>query len=140
MSTDVVKRLLLLGAFLQRQASRAVADLGINQQQFVLLKEIEEKEPINQKDLCSELLFQKSNVSKMVAKLECMGLVKRQVYPHDNRVTFLSVSKKGRGVLQEGMSRLNQWNTAWLDSLSLDEIEQIAAALKKLTVLTQKSR
>lgn len=138
--TDIVKRLLLLGSFLQRQAGRELADFGINQQQFVVLKEIEERGPINQKDLCSALLFQKSNISKIVAKLERLGLVRRAVDSEDNRVTPVSLSKKGQDVILLGMNSLNQWNMAWLDPLSKAEVERIAAALEKLTALAQNNR
>ncbi|MBI5870994.1 MAG: MarR family transcriptional regulator [Actinobacteria bacterium] len=137
---DIVKGLLLLGAFLQRQAGRALVDFGINQQQFVVLKEIGERGPINQKDLCSALLFQKSNISKIVAKLERLGLVRREVDSDDNRVTPVSLSKKGQEVIRLGMDSLNQWNMAWLDSLSKAEIERIATSLEKLTALAHNDR
>lgn len=138
--TDIIKRLLLLGAYLQRQAGRTLVDFDINQQQFVVLKEIEDREPVNQKDLCSALLFQKSNISKIISKLDRLGLVRRQVSAEDNRITLISLRKKGRDVIRQGMNSLNQWNTAWLGSLSKDEIKRIASALEKLTALTQNSR
>ncbi len=138
--SDIIKRLLLLGAFLQRHAGRELADLGINQQQFVVLKEIEQREPVNQKDLCSALLFQKSNVSKIVSKIELMGLVKRQVDAADNRMNLFSLSKKGRDAVREGMKRLDRWNTAWLESLPAADTASIAAALEKLTSLTLEKR
>lgn len=133
---QIVKQLLLLGAFLQREAGRLLTDYGLNQQQFVVLKEIQEKGPINQKELCSFLLFEKSNVSKIVKKLETDGLIRTASAPGDSRVTLLSITKKGNAVVQQCMERLNRWNAEWLGALSEKELTRIGAALDALSNLT----
>lgn len=128
----VVKHLLLLGAFLQREASRLLEAHGLNQQQFVVLKEIDERGPLLQKDLCSALLFEKSNVSKIVAKLSQLGLVEIAAPPGDARKTAVSASPRGRRVIELAMHALDQWNAAWLAALDDREVATVLAALEKL--------
>ncbi len=128
----MVKHLLMLGTFLDREATRLLAPCGVNQQQFVVLKEIEEKGPLAQKDLCSALLFEKSNVSKIVAKLEAGRLVAVATAADDSRRSVLSVTKKGTAVICDAMRLLNEWNARWLAVLSSREVQQAVATLGKL--------
>ncbi len=135
--TQIVKQLLLLGAFLQREAGRLLADFGLNQQQFVVLKEIDELGPISQRDICSALLFEKSNVSKIVRKLEKAGLIGVTGSPDDSRVTLLGLTAKGAKVVRLCMARLDQWNQDWLKSLSDNDVRQAASTLEKLSIRVQ---
>jgi DNA-binding MarR family transcriptional regulator len=129
---SVVKDLLLLGAFLQREASRLLEAHCLNQQQFVVLKEIDERGPLLQKDLCSALLFEKSNVSKIVAKLVQLRLVEVAAPPEDARKTVLTANSRGREVIGRAMHALDQWNAAWLAALDDREIANVLATLEKL--------
>lgn len=127
-----MKHVLLLGAFLQREASRLLQAHGLNQQQFVVLKEIEERGPLLQKDLCSALLFEKSNVSKIVAKLVQLRLVDVAAPPEDARRTVLSANPRGREVIGVAMHALDRWNAAWLAALDDREVASVLASLEKL--------
>ena len=128
----IVKHLLVLGAFLQREASRLLEAHGLTQQQFVLLKEIEERGPLLQKDLCSALLFEKSNVSKIVAKLAQLRLIDVAAPLDDGRKTVLSATRRGRELLRPAMRALDRWNAAWLAALDDREVTSALAALEKL--------
>jgi len=137
MEVTIVKKLLLLGVFLQREGNRILQNFGLNQQQFVVLKEIQERGPISQKDICSRLLFEKSNVSKIVKKLAATGLIKISSSSEDNRVSSLTVNKKGHMLIEKCMTRLNNWNVEWLNSLSENELKQAATVLDKLNNLAR---
>jgi DNA-binding MarR family transcriptional regulator len=128
----MVRSLLRLGAFLQREGTRIVKAFDLNQQQFVVLKEIEEKGPLSQRDICSGLLFEKSNISKMVKKLAKAGLVSMIQSPLDGRLSLLQVSDKGKRVVSECMGMLDHWNKKWLDSLSREDVAAALRVLEKL--------
>ncbi len=130
--TGIVRSLLRLGAFLQREGNRLLSGHGLSQQQFVVLKEIEERGPLSQKEICSQLLLEKSNVSKTVKKLVRSGLVDRKPSPDDNRISSLMITAKGLEVVSQCMEVLDQWNREWLKALSGKELEGAAAALAKL--------
>ncbi len=135
-SNRIVKHLLLLGAFLQREANRLLGDYGLNQQQFIVLKTIEEKGPLNQKNICSALLFEKSNVSKIIRKLEQDRLISITYPDNDARVSLLETTKKGNDVIERCMERLNEWNSTWVTALSDKEARQAVKILDKLTEKT----
>lgn len=128
----IVKKLLLLGTFLQREGNRILQNFGLNQQQFVVLKEIHERGPISQKNICSRLLFEKSNVSKIIKKLAASGLIKVTPLSEDNRVCSLVINKKGNVLIEKCMVQLNNWNVEWLNSFSENELKQAVKMLDKL--------
>jgi DNA-binding MarR family transcriptional regulator len=133
---QIVKDLLRLGAFLQREANRLLDDYGLNQQQFVVLKTIQEKGPLSQKEICSDLLFEKSNVSKIVKKLEQEGLVKTTWTDRDGRVSLTEIAGKGRATAAACMQRLGEWNSEWTARLSDADVKQAARILKRLSETT----
>ncbi|VAX25823.1 hypothetical protein MNBD_NITROSPINAE02-1836 [hydrothermal vent metagenome] len=71
-------------------------DFGLNQQQFIVLNTINHREPVSRKDICSNLLFEKSNVSKIVKKFKSPGYVQVSRFPDDKRVDMLQVTRSGR--------------------------------------------
>ena len=64
--TQIVQGLLKCGQFLQREMNQVCQRFGLKQQQLNALNEIVWKGPISQKELGKTLLFEKSNVSKIV--------------------------------------------------------------------------
>lgn len=133
----MVRRLLLLGAFLQRAGNRLLHEFGLNQQQFIVLKEIRENGPISQKDICSDLLFEKANVSKIVGKLTADKLINSARSTDDGRFSLLTVTPKGKKLNRKCMANFNQWNINWLKLLSQRELERISENLKRLEDLAR---
>ena len=68
-ATQIVFGLLKCGHFLQRGMNQICQRYGLKQQQFSVLNEIVWHGPLTQKELCESLLFEKSNVSKIVKLL-----------------------------------------------------------------------
>ena len=62
----IVQMLIICGLFLHRQMNMDFQRFGLKQQQFSVLNEIIWHGPISQKELGETLLFEKSNVSKIV--------------------------------------------------------------------------
>lgn len=130
----IVRKLLQIGAYLQKNGARVTKEYGLTQQQFVVLNEIVEKKTVNQKQLVGELLFEKSNVSKIVKKLNNSELIDISISKGDARLTILSATKKGEDLRKKCLDSLNELSLEWLDSLSEDEIEK---SLNSLSVIRQ---
>jgi len=128
----IVVSLLRLGSFLVRTGNRLVVEHGLNQQQFVVLKEIQASEPVSAQEICSKLLHEKSNLSKIVNKLVDTGLVEKSDDPLDGRSTLLHVSEKGSEVVKTCMGIFDSWNQEWLAKLTDQELEQAVNLLDKL--------
>jgi DNA-binding MarR family transcriptional regulator len=131
--TEIVKHALRLGAFLERTGTRLLQDFGLTQQQFIVLKRIEENGPLSQKDICSDLLFEKSNVSKIVRKLTNAGLIRKTFSEEDNRISELNISDRGKEVVNGCMRKLNQWNRQWLPDFTEDEVKFTLKYLRRLS-------
>ncbi len=137
-NTDsIVSSLLRIGVFLQREGGRIVGEYGLKQQQFVVLNEIVRKKEIIQKELVGELLFEKSNVSKIVKKLRNSALIEVFPSPEDGRMTVLRATENGNEVWSKGMKSFSKWNKEWLRSLSKRELGTAVNVLEQLNSLAK---
>ena len=128
----IVRGLLKLGSDLHRLGDKITWEYGLNQQQFVVLSEIVNRGPINQKQLVGGLVIEKSNLSKIVKKLKIMGLIESSSSPDDGRATLLSVTQKGKTIWEECMEKFNGWQASWASPLSDDEMARITKVLERL--------
>ena len=130
--TQIVQGLLKCGHFLQRGMNQVCQRFGLKQQQFNVLNEIVWYGPISQKELCETLLFEKSNVSKIVKILLEKKWIRVAVATHDRRLTLLTETPEGFAVWKESMQAFNQSSSELISTLS--EYDQVNAIklLKKL--------
>jgi DNA-binding MarR family transcriptional regulator len=91
----IVQGLLKCGQFLQREMNQVCQRFGLKQQQFNVLNEIVWNGPISQKELVEALLFEKSNVSKIVKILLEKKWIRGAVDTHDRRLTLLTETPEG---------------------------------------------
>ncbi len=132
---EIVKNLLRIGNFLQKNGNRLTREFGLTQQQFVVLNEVVEKGSVNQTQLVGELLFEKSNVSKIVKKLHSEGLIHVSISSEDARSTVIASTKRGKKVKDECMDRLNRWTRTWLEPMNENDIAISVQALRTLKKL-----
>ncbi len=132
--TQLVVELLRLGTHLVRTGTRLVAQHGISQQQFVILKAAEERGPVSQKEVCSAFVYERSNVSKAVRQLSAKGLLTKARSPADGRVTLLEITPAGREIVAACMPAFERWNQAWAGQLDAGELARAVALLRKLDV------
>jgi DNA-binding MarR family transcriptional regulator len=123
--TQIVQGLLKCGQFLQREMNQVCQPFGLKQQQFNVLNEIVWYGPISQKELCETLLFEKSNVSKIVKILLEKKWIRAAVATHDRRLTLLAETPEGYAVWKESMQAFNQSSLEIIAILS--ESEQVSA-------------
>jgi len=130
--TQIVQGLLKCGQFLQREMNQVCQRFGLKQQQFNVLNEIIWNGPISQKELGETLLFEKSNVSKIVKILLEKKWIRVAVATHDRRLTLLTETPEGFAVWKESIQAFNQSSSELISTLS--EYDQVNAIklLKKL--------
>jgi DNA-binding MarR family transcriptional regulator len=90
---ELIVNLLRIGAFLQRNGNCILHEFNINQQQFVVLNHIFRNQPVNQSNICSNLLFEKSNISKIISKLESLKYIDQRKSGDDKRSTVITCTK-----------------------------------------------
>jgi DNA-binding MarR family transcriptional regulator len=130
--TQIVQLLLKCGLFLQREMNQVCQRFGLKQQQFSVLNEIVWHGPISQKELCETLLFEKSNVSKIVKILFEKKWIRVVVDPLDRRLTLLSETPEGIAVWKDCMQAFHESSTEFTSLLSEGEEASIIRLLKKL--------
>jgi DNA-binding MarR family transcriptional regulator len=124
--------LIICGLFLHRQMNMDFQRFGLKQQQFSVLNEIIWHGPISQKELGETLLFEKSNVSKIVKILFKNKWIRVVVAPHDRRLTLLSETPEGLDVWEDCMQAFHESSTEFMSLLSEGEEAGIIRLLKKL--------
>jgi len=130
--TLIVQLLLKCGLFLQREMDQVCRRFGLKQQQLSVLNEIVWHGPINQKELGEALLFEKSNVSKIVRILLEKKMIDVEVAPGDRRMTLLFETPEGLAVWKDCMQAFHESSTEILSLLSEDEATEAIRFLKKL--------
>jgi DNA-binding MarR family transcriptional regulator len=130
--TLIVQLLLKCGLFLQREMNQVCQRFGLKQQQVSVLNEIVWHGPISQKELGEALLFEKSNVSKIVRILLEKNLIDSAVAPGDRRMTLLFETPEGIAVWKDCMQAFHESSTEIMSLLSEDEAAEAIRFLKKL--------
>lgn len=128
----VVRELLRLGAYLQREGARMTREYGLTQQQFVVLVVVREQGPISQKEIVSDLLYEKSNVSKSITRLEKLGLVSTRRGDEDSRVVLCEATEQGEQVVKSCMQTMKEGNERWLRHVRQDDLTQVWKVLREL--------
>ena len=136
---EIVQLLLKCGHFLQRRTNTVCHQFGLKQQQISVLNEIIWQGPISQKELCARLLFEKSNVSKIVKILLDKGLIQLEVAPGDRRLTLLTETKEGTALWKDCMQSYERLSTELVSLLSEAEVIKGTRLLKKLERTFRKS-
>jgi len=123
--TQIVQGLLKCGHFLQREMNQVCQRFGLKQQQFSVLNEIIWHGPLTQKELVERLLFEKSNVSKIVKILFEREWIRIVVATHDRRLTLLSETPEGFATWEKSMQAVKESSSELISILS--ENEQLKA-------------
>ena len=126
----LIAALLAIGAQLTREGARLMAPLGLSRQESIVLIRIAEQEDVSQRALRSELLLERSNVSKAVAHLTSLGLVETRTHPTDRRSTLLSVTPSGRTTAETCMQVYSDWNRRWLSGVDPHTLATTVTALE----------
>jgi DNA-binding MarR family transcriptional regulator len=119
--TKIVQGLLRCGHFLQREMNQVCQRFGLKQQQFTVLNEIIWHGPLSQKELGERLLFEKSNVSKIVKILFERKWIGVAVATHDRRLTLLSETPEGFATWEKSMQAFRESSSELISILSENE-------------------
>ena len=130
--TQIVQGLLKIGQFLQREMNQVCQRFGLKQQQFSVLNEIIWHGPLTQKELGERLLFEKSNVSKIVKILFERKWIGVAVATHDRRLTLLSETPEGFATWEKSMQAFRESSSELISILSENEQLNTIRFLKTL--------
>lgn len=121
MKNEIVINLLRIGAYLEREGDRISSNYNLNQQQFVVLNHILHNQPICQNKICSSLLYEKSNISKIIKKLKILEYIDVIRSNKDSRASIITCTSKGKFTIQEAMLEFKNFNNQFLNRLTTEE-------------------
>jgi DNA-binding MarR family transcriptional regulator len=128
---ELAARLRLVVARLARQL-RQQSGSGLSPSQHSALVTIELAGPLALGDLAAAEQVSPPTVTKVVARLEDDGLVRREVDDADRRVVRASITPEGRRRLEHSRSRRNAWLARQLRDLEADDIAALERAVAVL--------
>ena len=115
---------------------RRLGDTGLSPSQISALTSIERHGPLTLGALADHERVAPPSVTKVVAKLEELGLVERRADAADRRVARVSVTPAGADLLADVRQRKDVWLATRLGDLDDDQRSRLAAALDVIDALT----
>lgn len=132
-SDQIIIRLLHIGNQLLKSGNRITAESGLNQQQFVVLNYIVSYQPVNQNQICSGLILEKSNISKIISKLERFGYIQIRGSLSDQRSMVIESTPKGKECVRRLTKTMHEYNERLLKDLSEEEAELVLGLLNRIS-------
>jgi DNA-binding MarR family transcriptional regulator len=131
---EVAARLRLSATRLAR-ILRQQADLGLTPSQITALATLGREGPLTLGALADTEHVTPPSMTKVVEKLEAVGLIERTVDPADRRRVVAATTAAGRELLAEGRARKDAILASRIEALDADEVQRLAAALDVLDAL-----
>lgn len=110
------------------------ARFGLNRVEFVVIYSLMLMEGITASEIASSAAFPKNTLSRAVARLEKLGLITRGSEAEDRRAQPLTLTSKGRVVLDEAVPHFVALEQEMLAPLSLVEREQLSTLMAKVVL------
>jgi DNA-binding MarR family transcriptional regulator len=126
-----------------RTARRLRQEAGVELSPSLLsaLASIDRHGPLTPSELAAHERVQRPTITRVLARLEELGLLERAPDPADRRSSLITASAEGRTLLRRQRSRKDLYLARRLDTLPADEVatlERAAAILERM--LDEKGR
>jgi DNA-binding MarR family transcriptional regulator len=121
-----------LGFLSSKRFMEALAPVGIDPREFMLLRFVAASEGQAQQTLAERLTIPPSRMVALVDRLEEAGLLERRPDPEDRRVRGLHLTRKGRGALERAAKIAIDYETELCAGINREERELLIDLLQKL--------
>src|SRR3954452_19207987 len=122
---DVAGHLRLVVARTARRL-RQEAGADLSPSMISALASIDRHGPITPSELAAHERVQRPTATRVLARLEALGLIDRAPDPADRRSSLISASPEGRTLLRRQRSRKDQYLARRLAALDADEVGTLA--------------
>lgn len=134
--TELLRANVLLAGRLEA-AVRAAADLALPEYELLLRLSVEHG-PMRMGDVAKSLILSKSGATRLVAKLESMGLVRREIPADNRRATLASLTEEGERRLHEASPAFDRaLRSAFVDPLTDEEMAVLSKTMRKLIAASE---
>ncbi len=119
-------------SLLRNKLNQALKSFDITVEQWVTLKKLNQKEGYNQKELSKDTFKEQAVITRMLDILEQKSLVERGKSPNDRREFIISITDKGRKLLEEIKPNIIGYQELLDSTLNGEEMLQLKELLSKL--------
>jgi DNA-binding MarR family transcriptional regulator len=123
-----------------------VRSIGLSMPKAGILMFLYHKEGCGVHEIGERMEISSAAASQIIDRLVNDGLLERAESAEDRRVRRISLTKKGKGLMEKGMRERHRWADDLVAALSTEEREAVSAALpillaseKKLNILEGRS-
>ena len=121
-----------------REWHRYVKSTGLSMPQFGVLMRLYHRGGCGISDISEQLDATPAAASQMVDRMLKDGWVERAEDPNDRRAKQVTLSAKGRALIENGMEARNRWTASLLAHLPANQHAKITETLRQLTEATRK--
>ncbi|GIN72782.1 MarR family transcriptional regulator [Bacillus sp. J14TS2] len=123
---------------IKKRVEEDIRCLGLNPTEFAVLELIYNKgeQPIQK--IGEKVLIASSSITYVVDKLEKKKLLERKPCPNDRRITFATITAKGKELMDDVFPKHSLAIQKIVAGLDMDEKQQMIEQLKKLGLHAQK--
>jgi DNA-binding MarR family transcriptional regulator len=118
-------------------ASAALEPIGVSPHEWAALHCLDEQHGRSQREVAELLGVDRTTMVALVDELQANGLVERHPQPDDRRKNIVSLTTKGRDVLQRGGRLIDDCERRFLAALSEPDAEQLKNALHTVIATDQ---
>lgn len=107
-------------------------NLGITVEQWILMKILDEKEPLAQKELAEFSLRDPASITRTLDLLGKKGFVQRDAIEGNRRQYAISLTIRGKAFVEEHLPLIKEQRTQGTKDLTQNELKQLSIILEKI--------
>jgi DNA-binding MarR family transcriptional regulator len=111
---------------------------GLSMPQFSILMQLHHRGPCGMSEVSERFDISAAAASQLVDKLVHAGYLERAEDPNDRRAKLLTLSAKGKELIQQGTEERYRWMDDLTSKLNVGERAKVVEALNILTEAAQK--
>ncbi len=137
---EVVGRLLLCAAHLERAIVAALRPLGLSFGDFDVLNTLRRRggdQGTKPRDLAQSSLITSGAMTSRLDRLERAALIERRPDPRDRRGVLVQLTEQGEQLAEESLHAVIAADEAFLEPLSRRQRDSVASALKLLLLRSE---
>ena len=107
-------------------------DLHVSHQQFEVIVLLDEEGTLQVAEIGNRLQIAKAQMTQVMDKLSELGLIERETNPADRRAINVSLSTRGRTVLEANKERLRNAVKEAMSAISDEDLAELSVSLRKV--------
>ncbi len=138
---ETMGRIGRISAFSTQQLDRLLAPAGVSRSEFdVLCALARSPHPLRASEVTAQTMLSGAATTKLAARLESAGLIRRGRLERDGRVVMLSLTPAGRHLVESELPRLLDHDQLLLDGLNDAERDTLVRLLRRITENAERAR